>query len=125
MEKETYNLERLNTIGGRTYNHDGQIIRTPNNGAKGGWLFMGDDYEEYSPLDCLIKNIVEHPSNFDIRGEIQSITQVSQSYDLDYLEVISIDDDGEETTDEIYYEHLSVEVIVHHNTNIEVRRKSA
>lgn len=122
--KETYDLDKLKAIGGRSYNHDGQIIRTPHHGANGGWLFLGDDYEEYSALDCLVKNIVDYPSNFDISGEITKVEIVSTRYGNDYIEVTSIED-GEETIDEIYYENLSVEVIVNYNTKLMVTKRTA
>ena len=97
---------------------------TPHHGANGGNLYLGDDYGDYSPLDALVKWVVEHPRNFSIYGEVTSVTIVSTRYGNDYLEVTSVDD-GETSTDEIYYEHLDVECIVNHNASIEVRRKSA
>lgn len=127
MHKEEYDLKKLTAIGGRSYNHDGQIIRTPDHGSDGGWLFMGDDYEEYSALDCLVKNVIEYPKNFKILGEITKVEIVTLGgrYTNDYLEITSVDEDGEESIDTIDFEWLSVEVIVNHNTKIEVRRKSA
>lgn len=123
-DREEYDLNRLKEIGGSTYNHDGQVVRTPNHGANGGWIYLGDDYDEYSPIDVLIKNIVEYPRNYDIYGEVFAVARVSTSYGNDYIEVTS-NDEGEERVDMVEFEWLPVEVIVHHNTKMEVRRKSA
>lgn len=121
---EAYDLNKLKEIGGSSYNHDGQVVRTPHNGANGGWLFLGDDYGEYSPVDALVMNIVEYPANFNISGEITKVEIVSTRYGSDIVRVTSTYD-GEETVDEIEYEHLSVEVIVNHKTKFEIHKKSA
>ena len=122
--REVYNLDTLNKIGGDIYNHSGQVIRTPDHGSCGGWLYLGDDYGDYSPLDALIKWVVERPMNYGINGEVTNVVNVTPRYGHDYLEVTSIYE-GETSTDEIYYEHLDVECIVNHNASIEVKRKSA
>lgn len=124
MELEEYNLDRLGTIGGHTYNHSGQIIRTPDHGNKGGWLFLGDDYEDYSALDALIMYIVSYPKNFYIYGEVIKIEHGTDTYGSDIVRVTSKDDDGEVSTDDIQYEYMDAETIVNHVSRLEVRRKA-
>ena len=127
MSSSIVDLDANRELGGHSYNHSGQLIKaeTP---YGGDWYFLGDEYGEYSALDSLIRNILEQPENWRIRGDI---TQIED--DGRYLTIVTLNDDLDEDGNDIktegveyvrYYD-LDTEVIVNHKSKYDVIRKES
>ena len=122
--RELVDLNANRALGGHSYNHSGQLIKaeTPYGGE---WFFLGDEYGEYSALDSLVRNILEQPENWKIRGDI---TQIED--DGRYLTITTLTDDIDENdndiktegVDYVRYYYLDTEVIVNHKSGITVSR---
>jgi hypothetical protein len=112
MSIEQVDIEKALAIGGATYNHSGQIIMA----GMRDWLFLGDEYGEYSAMDSLVRNIMEHPKNWYV-SDVVKIEDDSDGY------LIVTMADGE--TESIRYEYRDCVVIVNHQTKYDVVKKSA
>lgn len=112
MSIEQIDLEKALSIGGSTYNHSGQVIRA----GISDWLFLGDEYGEYSAMDALVRNIMEHPRNYYLSDDIVKIEDDSDGW----LIVTMADGD----TETVRYEWLDCIVIVNHDTKLEVTKKA-
>jgi len=108
-EVEVIDLDANRALGGSSHNHSGQIIKVGY--GSNDQFFLGDDYGEYDAKDALIRNIIEYQDNWRIRGEIFKI----EDTDSDTLTVWT-KTEGEDVSEDIYYEWVDCVVIVNHKT---------
>lgn len=103
MSIEQIDLDKARALGGSVYNHSGQII-TADNGWGHTQYYLGDDYDQYTAMDALVRTVLDHQDNWRMRGEIVKIED-----DSDYLIVTLSQDDIDENDNDIKTE--SVEYI--------------
>ena len=121
-EIEVIDLDVNRAIGGTTYHHSGQIIKVGY--GSNAQFFLGDDYEEYSAKDVLIRNIMEYQDNWRIRGDIFKIEDIDGDTLTVWTKTKGIDEDDNDIIEDvycdIYYEWVDCTVIVNHKTKFEV-----
>jgi len=88
-------LDKARAIGGTVYNHSGQIIAADSCFGH-TLLFLGDDHGKYDAKDALVRDIIESPENWAVRGEVVAIED-----DGDYLTVSSLADDLDDEGNDI------------------------
>lgn len=123
MSKEIIDLDKALALGGSCYNHSGQIIEA----GYHDWLFLGDDYDQYSAMDALVRNILDHPNNWDIDGEIVRIEDDGQYLQVYYKTVVDIDSNDEdvigEKCEDIPYKWRDCETLVNTNSHLDITVK--
>jgi hypothetical protein len=121
-EIEVIDLNANSAIGGTSYQHSGQIIKVSY--GSNDQFFLGDDYEEFSARDVLIRNILEFQDNWRIRGDIFKIEDTDGKTLTVWSKTECMDEDGnwalEDVSEDIYYEWVDCTVILNHKTKFEM-----
>jgi hypothetical protein len=121
-EIEVIDLDANRAIGGTSYHHSGQIIKVSY--GSNDQFFLGDDYEEFSAKDALIRNIIDYQDNWRIRGDIFKIEDTDGKTLTVWTKTEGMDEDGndilEDVSEDIYYEWVDCTVIVNHKTKFEM-----
>lgn len=116
MKEREYDIEEISLdvvakLEGSTYRWSG-MIRVGH--GKFSEYFIADEFAQYSEFQLLAKDILDHPHNYHIDGEI---TKIIHNLDLQCLDVIYTDEDGENTTS-VWYENVDVVTWVNFNSDL-------
>lgn len=111
-EVEVIDLEVIRKLSGSTYRWSA-MIKVEH--ARYSEYFIADEYSQYNEFQLLVKDILDHPHNYNIDGEI---TKVIHNLDMNRVDVYYKDDEGAEQIDSVWYENVEVVTWTNFNSDL-------